>query len=192
MQEIATRFLARRTGIAASALHNYETSGLFKAQRNRAVQRRDPRSDIRRVSILIIAQKCGFRLRDIKELLAALPQNRSSTATEWALVSQAMRAALNKNPARPQLTGSLGKLLSLRFPFDERLPFAQCAGSSGPKNGRSNAACNAGRAITGIRFGLKPTKPFGRIDQATSLYPPAAVTNRQACDGSTSIFCRRR
>jgi MerR family redox-sensitive transcriptional activator SoxR len=69
MQEIATRFLARRTGIAASALHNYETSGLFKAQRNRAVQRRDPRSDIRRVSILIIAQKCGFLCATSKSCL---------------------------------------------------------------------------------------------------------------------------
>ena len=96
MQEIATRFLARRTGTATSALRNYETRGLFKPQRNRAGQWRYPRSDIRRVSIVIIAQKCGFRLRDIKGLLAALPQNRSPTAAEWALVSQAMRAALNK------------------------------------------------------------------------------------------------
>ena len=96
MQGISIRFLARRTGIAASALRYYETRGLLKPQRNRAGQRRYPRSDIRRVSILIIAQKCGFRLRDIKGLLAALPQNRSPTAAEWALVSQAMRAELNR------------------------------------------------------------------------------------------------
>lgn len=96
MQEISIRFLARRMGISASALRYYETRGLLKPQRNRAGQRRYPRSDIRRVSIVIIAQKCGFRLRDIKELLAALPQNRSPTAAEWALVSQAMRAAFNK------------------------------------------------------------------------------------------------
>jgi len=108
MQEISIRFLARRTGSAASALRNYETRGLFKPQRNRAVQRRYPRLDIRRVSILIIVKKCGFRLRDIKELLAALPQNRSPTAAEWALVSKAMRA---KNSASHQLTGSIGKLL---------------------------------------------------------------------------------
>ena len=118
MQEIATRFLARRTGIAASVLHNYETSGLFKAQRNRAVQRRDPRSDIGRVSILIIAQKCGFRLRDIKELLAALPQNRSPTAAEWALVSQAMRAPLNKKSSKPATYGITWKaaLAAVSFP----------------------------------------------------------------------------
>ena len=132
MQEISIRFLARRTGISASALRYYETRGLLKPQRNRAGQRRYPRSDIRRVSIVITAQKCGFRLRDIKELLTALPQNRSPTAAEWALVSQAMRAALNKkNPASLQLTGSIGKLLWLRLPFDERLPFAQCTGLSG-------------------------------------------------------------
>ena len=96
MQEISIRFLARCTGISASALRNYETRGLFKPQRNRAGQRLYPRSDIRRVSIVIIAQKCGFRLRDIKGLLAALQQNRSPTAAEWTLVLQAMRAELNK------------------------------------------------------------------------------------------------
>jgi MerR family redox-sensitive transcriptional activator SoxR len=96
MQEISTRFLARLTDISASALRYYETRGLLKPQPNRAGQRRYPRSDIRRVSIVIIAQKCGFLLCGIKGLLAALPQNRSPTAAEWALVSQAMRAALNK------------------------------------------------------------------------------------------------
>ena len=108
MQEISIRFLARRTGISASALRYYETRGLLKPQRNRAGQRRYPRSDIRRVSIVIIAQKCGFRLRDIKKLLAPLSQNRSPTAAEWALVSQAMRAELNR---KIQQTTNLGDQL---------------------------------------------------------------------------------
>ena len=108
MQEISIRFLARRTGIAASALRYYETRGLLKPQRNPASRRRYPRSDIRRVSIVIIAQKCGFRLRDIKKLLAPLSQNRSPTAAEWALVSQAMRAELNR---KIQQTTNLGDQL---------------------------------------------------------------------------------
>ena len=108
MQEISIRFLARGRGIAASALRYYETRGLLKPQRNRAGQRRYPRSDIRRVSIVIIAQKCGFRLRDIKKLLAPLSQNRSPTAAEWALVSQAMRAELNR---KIQQTTNLGDQL---------------------------------------------------------------------------------
>ena len=108
MQEISIRFLARRRGIAASALRYYETRVLLKPQRNRAGQRRYPRSDIRRVSIVIIAQKCGFRLRDIKKLLAPLSQNRSPTAAEWALVSQAMRAELNR---KIQQTTNLGDQL---------------------------------------------------------------------------------
>ena len=108
MQEISIRFLARRTGIAASALRYYGTRGLLKPQRNRAGQRRYPRSDIRRVSIVIIAKKCSFRLRDIKKLLAPLSQNRSPTAAEWALVSQAMRAELNR---KIQQTTNLGDQL---------------------------------------------------------------------------------
>ena len=113
MQEISISFLARRTGIAASALRYYETRGLLKPQRNRAGQRRYPRSDIRRVSIVIIAQKYGFRLRDIKKLLAPLSQNRSPTAAEWALVSQAMWAELNRKilqatNVRDQLESCIG------------------------------------------------------------------------------------
>ena len=96
MHEIPISFLARRTGTAASALRYYETRGLLNRSATEPGQRRYPRSDIRRVSIVIIAQKCGFRLRDIKKLLAPLSQNRSPTATEWALVSQAMRAELNR------------------------------------------------------------------------------------------------
>ena len=165
MHEIPISFLARRTGTAASALRYYETRGLLKPQRNRAGHRRYPRSDIRRASIVIIAQKCGFRLRDIKKLLAPLSQNRSQTAAKWALVSQAKRAELNrKKPASNQRTGSIGKLHWLQLPFDESLPFIQCAGSSGQTRGWTNAAYNAGRAITGIRFGLNPTKPLRRID----------------------------
>ena len=105
MQEISIRFLARRTGIAASALRYYETRGFLKPQRNRTGQRRYPRSDIRRVSIVIIAQKCGFRLRDIKKLLAPLSQNRSPTAAEWALISQAMRAELNRKSSKQPTYG---------------------------------------------------------------------------------------
>jgi MerR family redox-sensitive transcriptional activator SoxR len=108
MQEISIRFLARRRGIAASALRYYETRGFLKPRRNRAGQRRYPRSDIRRVSIVIIAKKCSFRLRDIKKLLAPLSQNRSPTAAEWALVSQAMRAELNR---KIQQTTNLGDQL---------------------------------------------------------------------------------
>jgi MerR family transcriptional regulator, redox-sensitive transcriptional activator SoxR len=68
----------------------------LKPQRNRAIQRRYTHSNIRRVSIVTIAQKCGFRLRDIKKLLAPLSQNRSPTSAEWALVSQVMRSELNR------------------------------------------------------------------------------------------------
>ena len=105
MQAISIRFLARRTGIAASALRYYEATDLLIPQRNRAGQRRYPRSDIRRVSIVIIAQKCSFRLRDIKKLLATLSQNRSPTVAEWALVSQAMRAELNRKSSKQPTYG---------------------------------------------------------------------------------------
>ena len=105
MQKIFIRFLARHTDIAASALRCYKTRGLLNPQRNRAGQRRYPRSDIRRFSIVIIVQKCGFRLRDIKELIGSLPQNRSPTTPEWASVSQVTRGELNRKSCKKPTYG---------------------------------------------------------------------------------------
>ena len=62
--------LAARTGIAVSALRYYEAKGLVTALRTRGNQRRFLRSDIRRVSFILIAQKLGLALAEIEQQLA--------------------------------------------------------------------------------------------------------------------------
>ena len=165
MQEIPIRFLARRTGTAASALRYYETRGLLNRSATVPVNGAIPARISAAFQFVIIAQKCGFRLRDIKKLLAPLSQNRSPTAAEWALVSQAMRAELNRKNQqatnlRDQLESCIGcGCLSMKachlFNAQDHL----AKQGAGPMR-----LDNAGRAITGIRFGLNPTKPLRRID----------------------------
>ena len=52
--------LARRTGLAVSAIRFYEDKGLVQAMRTMGNQRRFLRSDIRRLSFILIAQKLGL------------------------------------------------------------------------------------------------------------------------------------
>ena len=88
--------LAARTGIAVSALRFYEDKGLIRSVRTNGNQRRFLRSDIRRVSFILIAQKLGLSLTEIEEQLAALPQGRTPSVLDWRQVSQRMRTAIDE------------------------------------------------------------------------------------------------
>lgn len=88
--------LARRTGVAVSALRFYEEKGLLQAFRTSGNQRRFLRSDIRRVSFILIAQKLGFPLAEIERQLARLPQGRAPTLSDWKVISRGMRRAIDE------------------------------------------------------------------------------------------------
>ena len=88
--------LSKRTGVAVSALRVYEEKGLLQAMRTRRNHRRFLRSDIRRVSFILIAQKLGLALADIERQLATLPQGRAPTLTDWQVISRGMRGAIDE------------------------------------------------------------------------------------------------
>ena len=88
--------LARRTGVAVSAIRFYEDKGLLQSLRTGGNQRRYLRSDIRRVSFILIAQKLGLGLAEIEAQLAALPQGRTPTITDWQQVSRRMRHEIDQ------------------------------------------------------------------------------------------------
>lgn len=92
--------LARRTGLAVSAIRFYEDRGLVQAFRTMGNQRRFLRSDIRRLSFILIAQKLGLNLSEIEEQLSRLPQGRTPTLADWQAISRSMRAQID---ARIQL-----------------------------------------------------------------------------------------
>ena len=87
--------LARRTGLAVSAIRFYEAKGLVQAMRTMGNQRRFLRSDIRRLSFILIAQKLGLGLVEIEAELAKLPQGRTPTLGDWQKLSRSMRVQLD-------------------------------------------------------------------------------------------------
>ncbi len=87
--------LARRTGIAVSAIRFYEAKGLIQSLRTAGNQRRFLRSDIRRLSFILIAQRLGLGLVEIEEALATLPHGRTPTVTDWQKISRSLRGQID-------------------------------------------------------------------------------------------------
>ncbi|WP_088306703.1 redox-sensitive transcriptional activator SoxR [Novosphingobium sp. B 225] len=88
--------LARRTGLAVSAIRFYEDKGLIQAFRTMGNQRRFLRSDTRRLSFILIAQKLGLGLAEIEAELSKLPHGRTPTQADWQKISRSMRAAIDE------------------------------------------------------------------------------------------------
>jgi MerR family redox-sensitive transcriptional activator SoxR len=99
--------LARRTGLSVSAIRFYEARGLVKATRGTGNQRRFMRSDIRRLSFALIAQKLGLSLSEIEGELATLPLGQAPTQADWRAIGERMRAALAAKIAMLQRTQEL-------------------------------------------------------------------------------------
>ena len=87
--------LADRTGLAVSAIRYYETQGLVKPDRNAGGQRRFLRSDIRRLSFVLIAQQFGFSIDQIREQFETLPDARTPDKDDWANISLGFRESLD-------------------------------------------------------------------------------------------------
>lgn len=105
--------LARRTGLSVSAIRFYEARGLVSAIRTGGNQRRFMRSDIRRLSFVLIAQRCGLTLGEIEREMASLPDGRAPTKADWQSISERLRATLDERIAllertRDRLDGCIG------------------------------------------------------------------------------------
>jgi MerR family redox-sensitive transcriptional activator SoxR len=79
--------VARRSGVAASALRFYEERGLIRSVREGTGQRRYPRSVLRRVAFIVFAQRIGLSLEEIGAELAKLPPDRAPTGRDWSRLS---------------------------------------------------------------------------------------------------------
>ncbi|WP_436127529.1 redox-sensitive transcriptional activator SoxR [Acidovorax sp. LjRoot117] len=105
--------VARRSGLAVSALHFYEARGLIASLRSAGNQRRYPRSVLRRVAVIKVAQRMGVPLAAIGEALQALPAGRTPTVADWRRLSQRWREDLDERirtltALRDQLDGCIG------------------------------------------------------------------------------------
>ena len=105
--------VARRTGLAVSAIRFYDDKGLVAARRTPGGKRMFIRSDIRRLSFILIAQQLGFSLEEIRAQLRQLPLERTPTKRDWEKISRGFRAHLDARIGmlerlRDRLDGCIG------------------------------------------------------------------------------------
>ena len=91
--------VARRSGVAASALRFYEQRGLIASNRTGAGHRRFPRAVLRRIAFIVFAQKIGLTLEEIAAELAKLPRNRVPERADWAKLSRSWSARIDARMA---------------------------------------------------------------------------------------------
>ncbi|MEM5473978.1 redox-sensitive transcriptional activator SoxR [Hoeflea sp. AS60] len=105
--------VAGRTGLAVSAIRYYDDQGLVSARRTPGGKRMFIRSDIRRLSFILIAQQMGFSLEDIRTQLKQLPLERTPNKRDWEKISRGFRAHLDARIGmlerlRDRLDGCIG------------------------------------------------------------------------------------
>lgn len=87
--------LAKRTGVATSALRFYEERGLISAERNASGHRRYRRTMARRVAFIVFAQRVGLSLEEIGVELSKLPTERVPTGEDWDRLTQTWRTRID-------------------------------------------------------------------------------------------------
>lgn len=105
--------LARRAGVAASALRFYEAEGLIAGGRSAGGRRRYPRHVLRRIAFIRAAQSVGLGLAEVRAALAGLPDGRTPTKADWQRLAGAWQPLLDERIAalqrlRERLAGCIG------------------------------------------------------------------------------------
>lgn len=105
--------LARRAGIATSAIRYYEELGLISSVRTTGNQRRYPRYVLRRLGIILAARRFGIPLSEVADLLTGLPQDRMPGKSDWLRISDGWRRRLEARRREienleAELTGCIG------------------------------------------------------------------------------------
>lgn len=96
MRELSVGEVAKRGGVAVSALHFYEKKGLIRSLRTTGNQRRFPADVLRRIAVIRVAQQVGIPLEAVREAFAGLPDERTPTREEWARMSASWREELEQ------------------------------------------------------------------------------------------------
>ena len=86
-ETLAIGDVAKRSGVAASALRFYEDRGLISSERHGSGHRRYPRAVLRRIAFIVFAQRIGLSLDEIAAELAKLPPDRVPNRRDWSKLS---------------------------------------------------------------------------------------------------------
>ena len=174
MQDLLTiGEVARRSGVAASALRFYEDRGLIRSERAGSGHRRYPRAVLRRVAFIVFAQRIGLSLEEIGVEVARLPGNHVPVRADWARLSGSWTARIDQRIAElERLRDVAHPLHRMRLPLAERLPDGQPRRSRQPARRRSPllAGDRAGAALIQRRPHLRGTvRALGRTRAGNSF-----------------------
>jgi MerR family transcriptional regulator, redox-sensitive transcriptional activator SoxR len=91
--------VARRSGVASSALRFYEERGLITSDRVGSGHRRYPRPVLRRIAFIVFAQRVGLTLEEIGAELRGLPSGRAPTRRDWSRLSSKWSSRIDQRIA---------------------------------------------------------------------------------------------
>lgn len=128
--------VARRAGVAASALRYYEAEGLVASVRSPGGRRQFPRSVLRRLAFVRAAQNVGLTLDEICAALATLPEGRTPTAADWSRLSRQWRPRLDEQIAAIEaLRDGLDRCIGCGCLSLEKCPLANPGDVAGTEGG---------------------------------------------------------
>ena len=138
--ELTIGEVARRSGVASSALRFYEEKGLIASDRAGSGHRRYPRAVLRRIAFIVFAQKIGLTLDEIEAELEKLPHNHVPERADWAKLSRSWSARVDERMAElERLKAGLTQCIGCGC-----LSLGQCQ--------LSNPGDRAGRSGPGARY----------------------------------------
>jgi MerR family redox-sensitive transcriptional activator SoxR len=141
--------VARRSGVATSALRFYEDRGLIDSERAGSGHRRYPRAVLRRIAFIVFAQRIGLSLDEIRTELDKLPPNRAPNRRDWSRLSSGWTNRIDER---------IAELERLKLGLTECIG---CGCLSLDRCQLSNPGDRAGRRGPGPRYWLgdRPARP---------------------------------
>jgi MerR family transcriptional regulator, redox-sensitive transcriptional activator SoxR len=139
--------VARRSGVAASALRFYEDRDLISSERAGSGHRRYPRAVLRRIAFIVFAQRIGLTLDEINSELAKLPPDRAPNRRDWSRLSAGWSSRIDER---------ISELERLRAGLEECIG---CGCLSLDRCKLANPGDRAGRAGPGPRYWVGDPRP---------------------------------
>src|SRR6202011_5972754 len=121
--------VARRSGVASSALRFYEARGLIRSERAGSGHRRYQRAALRRIAFIVFAQKMGLSLDEVAVELAKLPDNRVPNRADWARLSGSWTRKIDERIA--EVARRPDAVHWMRLPVAQAVPVGQSCGCRG-------------------------------------------------------------
>ena len=185
--------VARRSGVAASALRFYEDKGLITSERAGSGHRRYPRPVLRRIAFIVFAQKVGLTLDEIGDELAKLPPDRAPTRRDWSRLTTSWSARIDERIAELAAPAARpDRVHRLRLPLARPLPARQPARPRRPARPRPALLDRRPPRCAGLGWRAMPPLSARHEDPRRRLHGPHArgPADRRTAGSSTSTRAR--